>query len=295
MDCGLVSSMDLTLLFKKSPTICLLFSLLFSPSGCLLLPSYHLNKFSEKNFKEDCIHTMRPSFSLPQAFTFCYRHKPMITHSSPWSNVFFGNMTKDWDDALIGFDLSIWSYGPWIGARDNGNTVWVSLGTNVDFGLQAWRHTCLVINFEDGKSTLFENGVLQFEDKFEELVNFQDKMTFNPQMISIGCQYGAQQYRNARAQIITDFQLFGRILSHQEMASWTGCEKRLSGNIINWELETWFFNKTELNNSPSEIEMLDFEKDICERSGRSKHIFPIETSVQKAMVLCKKVSGELFM
>ena len=119
-------------------------------------------------------------------------------------------------------------------------------------------------------------------------------MPFMPKTISIGCHYGDQQYRNARAQIVTDFQMFGRVLSNQEMKDWTNCGKRIPGDIVNWELEDWFFNKTETENV-SEIEELEFEKDICDVTGKSNHIFPLKTSIQKALKLCEKVSGQLYM
>ena len=203
-------------------------------------------------------------------------------------------MNEDWSEVESGFDLSIWSYGPWIGARNNGNTVWVSMGTNVDFGLLAWRHTCLSIDFDSGHSILYEDGKLQFEDTFDEYLEFKDKMTFSPKIISIGCLYGDSQYWNNRAQIITDFQMFGRVLTNKEMEEWTNCGRRFPGDIVNWDLEDWFFNKTESSNV-SEVVNLEFEKDICEMSGESNHLFPWKTSIQKALNLCEKVSGQLFM
>ena len=258
------------------------------------MKSYHLNKFSTSNFQPDCLHTTRSNISLPTMFTFCYRHKPIITHSNPWSNVFIGSMLPDWSEVETGFDLSIWSYGPWVGVRNNGSTVWVSMGTNVDFGVLAWRHTFFTINWDTGHSTLYEEGKLQFENTFTEYLEFKDKMTFSPKIISIGCLYGDHIYRNNRAQIVTDFQLFGRILSNSEMEEWTSCRNGMPGDIVNWKTENWVFNKSETVNV-SETEELDFEKDICDRSGKSNHIFPIKTSVQKAFNLCEKVSGQLFM
>ena len=88
-----------------------------------------------------------------------------------------GNVKEDWSEVESGFDLSIWSYGPWIGARNNASTVWVSMGTNLDFGLLAWRHSCLTINFDDGHSILYENGKLQFEDTFDEYIQFKETST----------------------------------------------------------------------------------------------------------------------
>ena len=261
---------------------------------CFKLKSYHFNKYSTSNFEKDCMHTTRTNITIPTSFTFCYRHKPVITFNEPWSNVFLGNMNEDWSDAARGFYFSIWSYGPWGAALNNGSTVWVSYGTNVDFGLLAWRHTCFTINFDTGHSSLYENGKLQFEDEFDEIVQFKETMPFAPKTVSIGCHYGQQIYRTERAQIVTDFQLYSRVLSSKEMKDWTSCKKRYPGDIINWEVEDWYFNKTETPDV-SEIEELEFEKDICDVTGKSEHIFPVETSIQKALQLCKKFSGELFM
>ena len=61
-------------------------------------------------------------------------------------------------------------------------------------------------------------------------------------MISLGCVNGI--YKESDVGVVTDFQIFGRILSRQEMEDYTGCKNRFYGDIVNWDLEEWVFNKT---------------------------------------------------
>ena len=77
---------------------------------------------------------------------------------------------------------------------------------------------------------------------------------------------------------VTDAQVFSRELTDREMIEMTDCRfvqqnksschlnfpirTFLTGNILSWERETW--NLTSPNNS-SQLEILDFEKDVCSR------------------------------
>ena len=253
------------------------------------LKSYNLNKYSSSYFEHDCLHTAKTTIIIPLDITICYRHKPVSTHAETWSKYFLGNLTKDWTQVEKGFDFSIWPSGPWVGLRNNGTTTWVGMGEGNGFELLAWRHTCLSISFVDGHSLLYENGKLQYEDSFEEYILFSDNMDFSVNMISIGCAYGL--YKDSDVGVVTDFQIFGRILPQLEMEEWTGCKKRLYGDIVNWDLEEWVFNKTD---NISEVEYLEFDNDICHGSYYSNHVFPLSVTFQKALKLCEKVSGKLF-
>ena len=258
------------------------------------LKSYNLNKYLSSNFKFDCLHTSRTNITIPPSFTFCYRHKPVVTHSRIWGSVFIGNLNEDWTDVTSGFDFGIWSYGPWVAARHNGTVSWISMGKGEGFELLAWRHTCMTINFVDGKSSLYENGKLQFEDKSDELLEFGDKMPASVNMISVGCAHGlvdTYDYKYSNVGQVTDFQLFGRILSKLEMEEWTGCSKRFQGDVIRWDSESWHFNMTE---GVSEIDYLQFEQEVCDMREESNHIFPIQATFAKSLKLCDKVSGKLF-
>ena len=257
------------------------------------IKSYNFNKYSTSDFKFDCLHTSRTNISIPKTISFCYRYKPVVTPTLKWVTVFVGNVNNNWTQGFEvdrGFDFAIWSYGPWVAARDNGSVVWISMGKGEGFELLAWRHSCLTINFDDGHSILFEDGQLQFEDTFDEYVEFKEKMPSSVNMISVGCSVGA--YEDSNIGVVTDFQMFGRILTKQEMEEWTGCNKRISGDIISWDTENWYFNKTE---GVSEIEYLEFDENICNVEEKSNHVFPIKASFQKALKLCEKVSGKMFM
>ena len=59
---------------------------------------------------------------------------------------------------------------------------------------------------------------------------------------------------------MTDFQIFGRTLTRQDMNEWTGCKQRVYGDIVNLDSKDWVFNKTD---NIREVEYLDFENDIC--------------------------------
>ena len=257
--------------------------------SCYKLKSFNLNKYSSSSssYEFDCVHTTRANISIPKSFTFCYRHKPVGTHDITWSNIFLGDLKEDWSEVEKGLDFAIWPSGPWVGAVDNGTTVWVAMGKGNGFELLAWRHTCLSISFVDGRLILYENGKLQYEDTFDEYIQF--KMPSSVKMISVGCAYGI--YKESNVGVVTDFQLFSRILSKQEMENWTGCKKRLYGDLVSWDLENWFLNQT---GDVSGVEYLDFEEDVCNMQDKSNHIFPLKTSFPKSLKLCEKVSGKLF-
>ena len=173
--------------------------------------------------------------------------------------------------------------------RDNGTTVWVAMGKVEGFELLAWRHTCLSIDFSDGRSVLYENGELQYEDTFEEYLQFKDKMPPYVNMISIGCAYGL--FEDSNVGVVSDFQLFGRSLSKEEMKDMTACSRRFYGDILSWDQEPWIFNKTE---GVSEVEYLEFEKDVCDMKEKNSHVFPMQIPFSKSLKLCEKVSGKLF-
>jgi hypothetical protein len=276
-------------MFRRILLLFSLSSILFIGTQGYKFKSYNLNKYSTTYYEHDCLHTNRTKILIPQDITICYRHKSVSTHAATWSTYFLGNLTEDWSQVEKGFDFSIWPSGPWVGLRSNGTTIWVGMGEGDGFELLAWRHTCLSISFIDGHSLLYENGKLQYEDIFEEYVLFRDNMPFSVNMISLGCAYGL--YKDSDVGVITDFQIFGRILPRQDMEEWTGCKQRLYGDIVSWDSEDWFFNKTE---NISEVEYLEFDNNICQARNYSNHVFPLSVTFQKALKLCEKVSGKVF-
>ena len=253
------------------------------------LKSYNLNKYSSSQYQHDCLHTTRSNISISKEVTICYRHKPISTHAETWSKVFFGQISDSWEEVKKGFDFSIWPSGPWVGLRDNGTTTWVGLGEGNGFDLLTWRHSCIAISFSEGQALLYENGELQFEDKFEEFVEWGGGESVIGNIVSVGCAYGL--YQDSDVGLVTDFQIFSRILSREELEDWTGCRAREYGDIVNWELESWTLNTTENN---SEMEYLEFERNVCYTKEYSLHVFPLSSTFKKSLKLCEKVSGKLF-
>ena len=254
------------------------------------IKSYNVNKYAKDSFDYDCLQTTRTNISIPPTITICYRFKPVITHYGTYGTIFMGNLNENRTEVEVGLDFSIWSSsGPWVGLREKGQSVvWVGMGDGA-FDLLTWRHTCLSINFKDGHSILYENGNKYVEGTFQEYVNFNPKMPETVNFISFGC--GPTIYTESFVGVLTDLQIFGRVLSTQEMEEWTGCRKRMYGEVLNWDTENWFFNVT---GNKSEIEHLDFKSDICNRRKTSNHVFPLMVPFPKALEICEKATGQLF-
>ena len=145
----------------------------------------------------------------------------------------------------------------------------------------------------DGSSTMYRNGHLVGENTFEEFIKFVEN---NPEAMATYMTWGTWDCRGqggvgvGTSGRFTDLQIFGRILSRQELEDWTGCQKRLAGDLVSWDAEKWFINKTGNN---SEVEYLDFETDVCDMRNLSHHFFPTRMLFQKSLELCQKVSGKL--
>ena len=249
--------------------------------------SYHLNKYSTSDPEFDCVHTTRTRISIPRELSFCFRYK-QVRNSFKWSSIFLGNIHDNWTAIDIGIEFGVWSSVPWVGLKNNGDDVWVAIGKKGGFDMLTWRHTCIAISFDDGLSMFYENGELVSEDRFDEYIQFRNKMPSSVNLITVGCVHGA--YKNTHPGLVTDFQLFDRILSRQEMQDWTSCKDRLQGGVVSWDAEDWAFNRT---GNASEVEYLEFEGDICDVSDESNHLFPIQTTFKKSLMLCEKVSGKL--
>ena len=258
--------------------------------------AYNLNKYSPGEDNFDCLHTTRQQIPIPKEFSFCFRHKKVYYNGDVFGSLYIGKMKGNWTSNDHGFFFAYWYYEPWIGLLRPGikNAAWVAPAKKFDFNMLTWRHTCMTISFVTGSYTMYENGVLVGESMFKHFETFSTLVPdFVANLISIGCMHvynDNDRYRHSDPGIVTDFQLFGRILSKKELTRWTGCLERLQGDVVNWDTEDWFFNKT---GAGSAIEYLDFEKDICDMRDKSLHLFPVKTTFKNSLELCEKVSGKL--
>ena len=118
---------------------------------------------------------------------------------------------------------------------------------------------------------------------------------------------------------VTDAQVFSRELSDQEMVDMTSCKyeqsidninkllhyvssamhyffyisqfrRFLQGDIINWEREIWDL-RSPWNRSVSEI--LDLEKDVCNKRERGLFMVPQKLNFQESLHVCKKLAGKV--
>ena len=192
----------------------------------------------------------------------------------------------------MGINFAYWQYVPWVGLYSQGreDAPFIGMGDEFDFNMLTWRHTCFAFSLEDGNSIMYENGKLVTEKVFDEVVEFGKKLSdFIAEEITFGC-YLFDNGMQSHPGVVTDFQLFGRVLSHRELEKWTGCEERIEGDLVSWDKEDWTF---QTSGNGSRVEYLEFEKEVCDLRNMSHHFFPAKRIFEKALDLCDKVSGKL--
>ena len=108
-----------------------------------------------------------------------------------------------------------------------------------------------------GTVKLFENGKKSFEITSEGLAKFAKNIKQTMNHVSAGCLYrrGGLGYMSMYG-IVTDLQIFSRVLSESEMEQITGCDQYMKGDIVNMEETEWILMN--VHNS-SEKEMIDIK------------------------------------
>ena len=89
---------------------------------------------------------------------------------------------------------------------------------------------------------------------------------------------------------VTDAQVFSRALSVKEMKDYTLCKGSFSGDLITWDREPWVL-KSPLQTS--EVEMLDFERDVCHSPDNGLFLVPHKFTYEDSIHTCRKLSGSL--
>ena len=128
-----------------------------------------------------------------------------------------------------------------------------------------WRHSCFSINKKTGQVKLVENGVKYVDKISPEIVEWLKVITDKPRMFSLGCFYRKDKWMSMYGEV-TDAQMFSRELTDKEMMDFTGCRSSLAGDMISWETEPWTLTSP---GSSSQMELLDFERDVCSRQDVS--------------------------
>ena len=186
--------------------------------------------------------------------------------------------------------FGVWETGPWLGYKTMGDSVfeWLALGENFLHDLQIWRHSCFSIDFETGDIKLVENGETRFRINSEDL---HQLTTINH--VSVGCLYNGagsamETYMSMYGRV-TDMQIFGRILSEEDLKKFTNCEERKEGDVLSWDKTNWILNGGDDN---IDEEMLDLQNDICKSSKTSFHLIPLTRNFQhESEKSCQKLSG----
>ena len=178
-------------------------------------------------------------------------------------------------------------------SKSRDDVAWIVAGEKNDFPLLIWQHTCLTINFVDGSSSMYRNGQLVRDKKIEEFIKLAENspgaMVTNITWGSWDCDWSCKGTVSTSG-MFTDLQIFGRILSKQELEDWTGCQERLTGDLVSWDTEIWSLNTTRNN---SEVEHLDFETKVCDMRNISHHFFPTKLTFSQALDFCARVAGKL--
>ena len=116
-------------------------------------------------------------------------------------------------------------------------------------------------------------------------------------VVTVGCAYIENleedwTYSMSMLGRFTDFQMFSRVLSNEEMEDITGCKRIVQGDLLSWEQDEWYLNGTDKN---SEVEYLRFQGDVCKDLSSSLHLVPftVKGLQHGASRVCSKLSGHV--
>lgn len=272
-----------------------------------MVPVYYLNKeFDYRNLNDyskpdiDCVHTVGDPLPFPEKMTICSRNMH-ITYENPVASSYatafgFGTFLDDWSELKEGFMYGEWETGPWWGYRTKDKAPaaygWVGLGDSGGSDHGVWRHTCAFLDFTNGRTGVVENGRKFFDKKFEDLIptykGFEKKIT----TVTAGCVYklGATPHMSQHGKV-TDFQIWDKILSDEDMIKITNCEMFKSGNLLDWENGNWFLNSSR---GTARMEVLDLQKEICAPRTSSLHLIPYKLKFDpESLHMCTKFSGKI--
>ena len=85
---------------------------------------------------------------------------------------------------------------------------------------------------------------------------------------------------------ITDFNIWSKVLTNEELLEWTKCNKNMNGDILNWNTATWTITNM------VEYELNDAVK-LCRRQDFELVRMPNLWSQSRAINVCRRFKGSL--
>ena len=271
--------------------------------GNEIIKTFYLNKKSglesrpiSQNNGQECVHTTGKQISLPEQFTLCYRHQPMVFNYRS-GLISFGKIDSSWSNLEVGIVYGNYDSGEWLGFVEGLKPItWIPMGLH-QFTTQVWRHACIAFDFQKATLQLYENGKKKHEEHFEKLKEIYKKLKTNMTIFTLGCAYidNLEEDWTYAASLFgryADLQVFGRILSKDDMNDITGCKKIVQGDLVSWEEDNWYLNGTK---KTSEVEYLRFQGDICKDLSSSLHLVPFNVKGldHGSVRVCNKLSGDV--
>ena len=150
-----------------------------------------------------------------------------------------------------------------------------------------------MIDFTTGRTAVVENGRKFFDKPFEDLIKTYkgyEKKVMNT--VSAGCAWklGTTPHMSTHGKV-TDFHIWDKILSDEDMIKITNCEMFKKGNVLDWETGNWYLNSSR---GTASMEMLDLKSEICAPRTSSLHLIPYKLSFDpESLHMCTKFSGKI--
>ena len=208
----------------------------------------------------NCVRLIKEPFKLPRNFTFCWKHSYDFSESMNFIS-FVGSSNgksiledfdknKTWrqmrgEHRMINF---VTLHRNWYGSlwHDVHEKYAESNGLQFVHGWYKWEHWCAAVNFELGQVITYVNGnydggTIWGDKMWMDQLNKANEFSFEEDLVTdvlFGCNLfmvdGTPDSCFRSMGKMTDFQLFDRILSAEEMIGMTTCDgEKLVGNLIN--------------------------------------------------------------
>ena len=262
----------------------------------------------------NCVRANKEPFKMPRKLTFCWKHNHDYfdgfnfinlvgtSHGKSILEDFAKNVT--WNKMrgqhrMINYLLlnrnfygSLWHTVHNINGQSNGLAQMDGVGST----WYEWEHWCVAINFEEGQAISYVNGVKDGDtvagDPFWlNPLNEANKFSFEDDLVTdvlFGCNFFNLDFKTCFRSLgkSTEYHLFDRILSVNEMIGMTTCGgEKLQGNLINFSTDKF----TVFGGNTREIEISTEE--WCPTRKFSATSFPAAWSFlsKDARAMCKKV------